>query len=535
MVNSLKLESGHAAQAIYTWSSKRVDGSKGLGFSTISPSLVNSLDWLTRLQPPEFKLFKTNNPSPELYEARQGFSEVGRTVRGQISIVYCKTADGTLDITGRPHPVVHALLADTKTLGLLTASRIRQDYWIRELEISSAAGLELTDMALEDILDTTELFSGHTCPNDHNGANDLLRSLVELGIHGEGNIIVSSYPEALAQLLLAFPPYVVNEFSHTPYLTIDGVRHEIGLRLPRQGDSNSYDSPAATPWSEICPLMQAASAAAAKYLFTQDASFGEYADAILRSSTRSATADEVPSRTSEPDPETITHEAQSDLRIISGAMQSITGLAAGQRFTDKQSLELLERLRSAGAVAKILDADTSVLLAAFGDVRDDSSILKWSRAWDDVDIDVFITLWNKTHIAAFLGIVLLKNSRNVSELQHKISADRGVSPSVTMLVLQSMRQQPSGGASIAEAIRAGLGSTESMRQFISETFRRWPDYLYDVILKGIDVPDAHMIDYIRFEYDSWAEYRRLSQKEASALKVLLRPKFFNRIKKILGI
>lgn len=352
MVSNLRLADGQVAQAVYTWSSRLVDGSKGLGFSTISPSLEKSIDWLTRLQPPEFKLFTTNNPSPELYEARRRFSEVGRTVRGQISIVYRKTADGTVDVSGRPQPVVHALLANTKTFGLLSASRIRQDLWIPEIEQQSVAGLELGDIAFEDTVDPTNPIASHICPNGHDDARSFLRSLIGLGIQGEGNIVVSSYPETLAQMLLAFPSNVVDGFCHASYVTLEGVRHEIGLRLPRHDDhSNSTFN----FWqrTEFCPLKQATKEAATKYLFTGDASIGKYAEAVLKATALPIMPNPVHSQSStrraqvstQRASEDATDETRPESSTILDAMQSIRIVTDDERFTKKENLELLERLR----------------------------------------------------------------------------------------------------------------------------------------------------------------------------------------------
>jgi hypothetical protein len=528
MVNTFTPTSGQVAQAIYTWSTRLVNLSKGTGFSTISPSLEGSIDWLTRLQPPEFKLFTTNSPSPKLYEARVGFSETGRTVRGQISIVYCKTADGTVDVTGRSQPVVHALLTDVSTLGLLNASRIRQDFWIRAIGKTSEARLELCDMSLKDVADAADLTADHTCPEGHDDAIDFLSSLLELKIRGEENIIVPSYPDALAQMVLVFPPNVVDGFTHTPYITVEGVQHEIGLRLPFHNTGSGHEVSSLKPWSETCPLKRAAGVAAAKYLFSDDASIGKYVEAVLAASAPQSVFHMVSLQKS-------IHEAEGSEDPLVEVMQSIHDLNNAQRFTDRESLELLERLRLSEALTIILDADTALLLEAFGDISDESVISTWSLAWADVDTKTFIDLWNKTHIAAFLGIVLLRNLKPGSKLQHRISADRGVKPDVTRLILRSMRSQPHGGESIARVMQAGFGSTESMRMFICQAFVEWPDYLYDVILGEVDTADTRTtIDLIRFGYDSWAQHRGLSEQETLAFRVLLRPSFFDRIKVIFG-
>jgi hypothetical protein len=539
VTNNLTIGEGRVAQAVYTWSTKLVNGSKGLGFSTISPALEKSIDWLTRLQPTEFKLFTTNNPSQELYEARERFSEVGRTIRGETSIIYCKTADGTFDVSQRPQPVVHALLADPGTLGLLTASRIPEDFWIRRIEQSSVASLELSDITLDDIVNADGAPASHTCPENHDGAEDFLRTLISQRIQGEGNLSVSSYQDALAHMLLVFPPDVVDEFTHASYVTLDGIQHEIGLRLPRH-DLSAITALSPGELAETCPLRGKANAAAKKFLSPADGNFGTYATEVLRAiapprkPTPPATTTQQPRTGARHAWNTAAVETGPEPSIALAAARSIRDIDDSRPFSKTDNLALLEKLRQRGAVTQVLEEDTPLLMIVFGELTDREAIWKWSRAWADVNINVFIDLWNKSHIAAFLQVVLFKNLSPAGKLDHRISPDRGIYPPATAKVLQAMRHYPRGGASLGEVIQAGFGNAESTRLFICEAFKQWPDYLYGTVLESADLPNSQMIDYIRFGYDSWAEYRKLSAKEAAALQELLRPKFFDKIKSILG-
>jgi hypothetical protein len=506
-----------------------VDGSKGLGFAAISPSLENSIDTLTRLQPPEFKLFKVNVPDSVLYEKREGFSEVGRTVGGGFSIVFCKTADGAIDVSERPHPVVHALMADVKTLGLLSASRIREGFWIRKTDQQTLARLQLTDSDLAEIIDPTIVTPiPHQCPAGHEEAVEFLKSLTGVR-EGTYNIDVASFPDAFSTLLIAFPQSVVEGFCHAPYVSLTGVEHEIALRLPQAFPTGAVDN---------CPLRGAALASARKYLYGSDASIGRYAESVLRATDtlppRSAATRSAPGQraadaadgSTPPGPSTFLRERMQSVRDTTEAVDN-------RPFDDKQSAALLEKLRQSGDQREVLGADKSLLLDAFGQVSDGNVIRRWNQAWVDVDINTFIELWNTTHVSAFLGIVLLKNLP-ARELSSKISADRGSSPQATEQMLRSMENERGGGASIGFAIRAGLGNAESMRSFICGVFSESPKYLYDTILETADLPKDQVIDYIRFGFQSWAAHRGLSIGESSALQELLKPKFYDRIKSIFG-
>jgi hypothetical protein len=228
-------------------------------------------------------------------------------------------------------------------------------------------------------------------------------------------------------------------------------------------------------------------------------------------------------------------EAGSQTTVVAQEVRGVRDDVGDIRpFSKVESLALLAKLRQLGATTQVLEEDTTLLTLVFGELADADAIWKWSRAWADVDIDVFIDLWNKTHIAAFLHVVLLKNLTPAGNIDRRISADRGVYPPATIKALQAMRSYPRGGASLGEIIQSGFGSAESTRLFICEAFKQWPDYLYGTVLQSVDLPSGQMIDYIRFGYDSWIRYRKLSEQEADAFRDLLRPKFFDKIKSILG-
>ena len=233
-MNAPRLAGDGVAQAVYTWSRKRLDGTVGMGFFAISSSLVGSIDWLGRLNPAEFDLFQgdvTGLPD-KLYEARRGFSEVGRMLADDVAIVYCKTADGENgQASGRPHQVVHTLIGDPATLGLSCVTRVRDDFWIRKVD-GSASDLGLTDLTIADILEAQDAPAGHSCPGDHPGAEGLLRVVAAGKFEREGTIELPDGDGALAPVTLAFPEEVTNRFSLVPYVVIGGVRRELVLRVP---------------------------------------------------------------------------------------------------------------------------------------------------------------------------------------------------------------------------------------------------------------------------------------------------------------
>jgi hypothetical protein len=275
--------SDRVAQAVYAWSQVLIDGSKGMGFSAISPSLSGSVDWLSHLHLPEFNLFAPHSIQPVFsYEERHGFSEVGRAVKGNIGIIYRKTADGVVDPTSRRHPVVHALFSDATTLGLLCLNRIPEHFWIRHAASSAGGGLNLQDVAISDIYSTRGSVTKHICPRDHSAALNLLRSVVECRIERDGRIGLRYGRNTLESIALAFPLDVADNFLLCSYLDDTVIRRELHLQAyDMAGLRTGSFSVGLASDSGSCQLRRAVMSAAKKFLYVDEPSFRRYANAVL--------------------------------------------------------------------------------------------------------------------------------------------------------------------------------------------------------------------------------------------------------------
>ena len=531
-MNEPRLPNGIVAQAVYTWSPTLVNGSKGMGFSAISPSLVGSIDWLSRLNPPEFDLFQgdvTGAPS-DLTGAKKDFSEVGRILVDGIAIAYRKTADGEVSKPGRPHQVVHAVMAKPAILGLSCMTRIRDDFWIRKVEGPGGGNLNLVDLALADLLEVQDASTGHSCPAYHEDAENLLQLLAECQFEAEGTIALGS-TEAIMAVSLAFPEKVANGFSVTPFVAIGGVQRELTLRAPAdvgpEKKSPEEKRPEAAQPSQ-CPLERAVEQAARQYLYCANPNLSRYAEAAVKlSKAPAARASSSVPRLTLP---AVTEPEINPVYALLDEVRDGSGL-----LSDAASKVLLGRLASAGVPAtQILELPSGILTDMFARVGDREVVWQWSRKFADVDAGTFIDLWNKTRIGAFLGFVLVKNLAAAEGEGIKIFADKGVTPEATVAILRSMRGYQGGGRSIGRIIARGFGDTEPMRQFIAETFSKEPQFLFDAILASVDIPDAHMVDYIRSCYEPWAEYRRIPEREAAAIYQALRLTWMQRLKVIFG-
>ncbi len=540
LMNKPRLPVGSAAQAVYTWSRTLVDGSVGMGFSAISPALEGSIDWLGRLDPAEFGLFQgdVTGASSDLIDARKGFSEVGRMLVDDVAIVYRKTADGeTRQTPGRPHPVVHAFIGDSATLGLSCMTHIRDDLWIRKVEGTGGGGLRLTDLAVADILDEQAASTEHSCPADHKNAERILQVVAEGGFEREGTIELlgrEGVAAVVAVVALAFPENVANGFSLTPYVAIGGVRRELALRVPT--DVRSAEAPqqiSAMRGMDVghpvpCPLERAVQQAASQFLYGTKPSLSQYAEAALKLSKMPTSAAPPPRQ-----PTAVSATPEPQTGPIYALLEEVR--EGTQPLTDAASKILISRLLASGiSPEQVLELPQGTLTDMFVKVGKGEVIWAWSRLFADIRAETFTDLWNRTKVGAFLGIVLMKNLAAADGEGHRISAEKGVEPEATAAILRSMRGYNGGGRSIGRIIERGFGETESMREFIAQTFKDQPQFLFDTILANADIPPAHMADYIRSCYQPWAVYRKLPERESVAIYQALRLTLIQRLRAMIG-
>lgn len=524
-------------QAIYTWSRSRLDRTRGMGFCVISSALETDIDWLAKLNPPEFQLFHEDvEAHPELYEARVGFSEVGRTVVDGKAIIYRKTADGSVDDANRPQLVVHALIGSAATLGLSRISQIREEIWIREVNSSALREVRLADCTLADVIASSDPHAEHACPDDHKGALRFLRLIADKDL-GEQNLIKIQYGH-LRSVFLAFPVEVADGFSLDPYVAVGGVERDLTLRAPdgSRGGSLSHAEEAAdgTTSSGGCALLLAVHKAAEQFLYCTEPSFSSYARAVLDNADRPAkpTAPAgAPGPGRHAAPAAPAQNQPDSVQVLNPVLALLDEVRTGEEYLTEQANRALLNLLTPSHASSLLQLDDAALTEIFAKVSDKNLIWSWRGYFKDEPADTFTKLWNRTHVAAFLGIVLTKNLA-ASDGSARISPGRGLSPDATAEVLRLMREYKFGGRALALVIDRGYGDAGATRQFIARTFDEDAMFLFDGVLSKVNMPATHMIDYLRFDFDQWSSYRKIPGPEAEALREMLQPTFFEKVKVI---
>lgn len=222
-----------------------------------------------------------------------------------------------------------------------------------------------------------------------------------------------------------------------------------------------------------------------------------------------------------PDPATDVHPV----------VQLLDEVRSGAAALTEQENKALLNMMGPSHAADLLTLDNATLTEIFANLSDKDVIWKWRGLYKDESADTFTGLWNRTHVAAFLGIVLVKNLA-ARDGAAKVNSDRGVSPDTTAAVLQSMRHYRYGNLAVAALLERGYGDAAATRQFIANAFEQDPWYLFDAVLPNTTMPVTHMIDYLRSGFEQWWRHRRLPEQEAVALRAELEPMFLDRFKVI---
>jgi hypothetical protein len=519
-VTAPRFDTNVVSQALYTWSPANVDGSKGVGFAAVSPSLAGSADWLQRLQPAGFNLHLTSDQATllELQDEEREFSELGRTFAGDVGIIYRKTANGSIDSNGRPHVLVHALMGRAEALTVFAIGIVRPFAWLEHV----AAGeipLQLADLTEADLcLERKDLLVGHDCQQDHKGARRLLQEIAEAPPTTRFERTFDSQTDALAAAG-AFRP-IAPAVTCDPYVTSNGTSFVLACS-PRPL------RPLAA--SARCTFEQGLLAAANAHLLFEQGDLPAYARAALYNP---------------PVPRAVSFAGQSagpSLAGTTGAPPATNSLAAlvseagaDAVLGEAASLRVAEEIRR-GRISslEIERSSNEVLGRIFGAVENIPAVVQWAQALNDVPVRFFLGSWNTTGLSALLGIALLRgiSPQDLRDLTLASAVARDPTALANFLLMTT--SLPDGARSLAICLSHGLGRSDVAREFIAATFKGNPGFLFDRVLPDARLSDGERLDFLRLLFPVWAEHRRIPPLETRALAKIWDRKLFARIRAFL--
>jgi len=170
-------------QAIFTWSSLNLDGSKGQGFGKISPGLEHSVDWLNSLDRTRFQLSEpASGQDTGRFAGWRALTAVGAFSASGLGVVYRKVADVGQDGHGRERFLVHLLVGLPGELDLARVGEAGAP-WLSPEDCPLDALPALSALTLGD-LGGREL--AHSCAERDASARSLLRRLVM----GSGELLI---------------------------------------------------------------------------------------------------------------------------------------------------------------------------------------------------------------------------------------------------------------------------------------------------------------------------------------------------------
>ena len=223
-------------QALYTWASATLTGPSGVGFVAASPSLRDRLGWLQRLQPDAFEVRLEAVLAPSSRSVG-GFSYVGRIVRADTAIVFCKTDAAVHDAKQRPQPLVHALFSEDPALDLWALRAIPSGWWLRQLPGGVMPNLNDVNMAALIPDSARSLWASHELTHDCSRTDGRAARLLDRFAATTGNerqveFMLGHYPELLDDLLLVVPMAAWGGIELAHFEQDGAIIARVGLRVP---------------------------------------------------------------------------------------------------------------------------------------------------------------------------------------------------------------------------------------------------------------------------------------------------------------
>jgi hypothetical protein len=134
-----EIPSGTVELAAYTWCSSTLTGSKGLGFTNVSPGLGRYVGWLDGLDPVHLRVLETAGAQePDQFPSWKRQVSVGQFANGALNVIYIKQVSAGVDDHGRNRPLILLLIGHSSELhlGMLDPGQAR-----RLLDIVAAPGI----------------------------------------------------------------------------------------------------------------------------------------------------------------------------------------------------------------------------------------------------------------------------------------------------------------------------------------------------------------------------------------------------------
>lgn len=114
-----EIPAGTVELAAYTWCSSTLTGSKGLGFTNVSPGLRRYVGWLDGLDPMHLRVLETAGAQePDQFPSWKRQVSVGQFAIGSLNVIYIKQVSAGVDDHGRNRPLILLLIGHSSELHL---------------------------------------------------------------------------------------------------------------------------------------------------------------------------------------------------------------------------------------------------------------------------------------------------------------------------------------------------------------------------------------------------------------------------------
>lgn len=475
-------DQGQLGQAIYSWSTTRIDSTPGLGFIAISPLLVPHIAWLSNETWPEFKI--------EHGESRSGsvsrpFASVGRTRRGDVGILYRKSRNQRRDAKGRVSIFIHAVFGDATDLPVDLVDRVVEDFWLPEDTSERVRLVDLSSLPLAEMSQP----GAATRPGGLKPTEDPSKLLVP-----------SRDPVSAHALRIGgeLRPWLCSDS-----FVFDGGVHRM-LWVPNEPQLLELSGVVLDSSGKIDLLGT-----------IRNASVASSADAAAGAGGHSAPAQK--------------RGLDSAAVDIHKFLVDILGPGLDGTLSDTQAANLAVKLTAGGVrfeeLAHMKGADS---LAFFGG-WDGSHVRDWVELSKQVPMETVVLMWNRQPSAMLLGVVMARIGE-IGDLRPGLLSIGFVRESdAVVCTLRVTLASPGGMNALRRLASLGFFENEVFRKTVVTAVSGQPRLLFDGVLAWPQISTQARFEMIRLAWDSWVSYRRIPRLEAEALSWRFRSGLISRL------
>jgi hypothetical protein len=516
-------KAGEIEQAIYTWSSRTVSGTRGHGFGAVSPGLIDFVPWLESIGSRHFELLNRDlHNSSEAYDGWREFVGVGFFRLGEIAVAYRKYADGGEDPMSRPRHTVHLLVGARDEIDIQFALCLSDSQWLKPEDCRLDRLPVLETLSVGDIdFDYSKL--RHDCAEVDEGGEVLVDELVSAQAEErELRVDQLDLQTFCVQLLATVPVACLRTLDVDSYVGREGPVSLLRTR-PHSGaiDMASVShSEGVRDGLSNCRLFRNYSRLWSPRLDSRDP-WPAYRQRIrVRDAYREDSVELVPNENM-PFGELGSWSDQLAERPR-GLLKEFVEESLGNTRELLQESHALKFLRLCNEEEireyEILNLSTEELRVLFGGIESRNGFVMVSRILGRDSGEFLRNRWIDTSLGV-LGFATLQVWNSTPDGQSwRNMVPRSLDRAQLGVLLKHLSSSDEGIEQLGVLLACGFAADRPARRAFLELTPDGSRLLFTSIVPHSALNPEHLLDLIRENFDAWAGAIKLSDKYAEAIK-----------------